>query len=429
MNILVLGGGGREHAIIRKLNEDGARIKELFCAPGNPGTDLLATNILINPSEPREVLGVVERHQIDLVVVGPEDPLDKCIIDILRYKNIAAIGPTVGAAKLETSKFFARDLMTKIGVAQPEYLLIDNEHAAQRWKELRGLPLVLKANGLAAGKGVFVCQTEEEWADGIKAIFRDGKFGKAAEQVLMEEYLEGEELSCFFLCDGTTARFIGAAQDHKRLLNDDEGPNTGGMGAYSPTPLLTADLLAQISGEIVEPVLAEMASNGHPFTGFLYVSIMVVEGQPYVIEFNVRLGDPEAQVILPLMKSSLLDLLIKTTQGKLHEAPEVEFHNQYAVCVVKAAEGYPESYPKNMIITGLDKETDTRLIFQAGTQQQANQVVSSGGRVLGLVGIAETLPQAISEVYEFVDLVSFEKEYYRTDIAQKGIAYLKENNI
>lgn len=428
-NILIIGSGGREHAIGWRLRQDG--VKNLLFLPGNAGTKLIGTNIAgPNISDGPKILAIIKEQLIDLVIIGPEDPLAKNLAGFLRQNDVKVIGPSAEAARLETSKAFARKLMETVGVPQPAAWACLSRKSVEELKQTEGLPLVLKVDGLAAGKGAYVCRTEKEWEEACRDIFIDKKFGPAGEKVLVEECLQGEELSVFAICDDLDYQIIGTAQDHKRLCDGDTGPNTGGMGAYSPTPFSTPEMIEKIERTIIKPILSAMHDYGHPFTGFLYPQIMLVkEGEklePYVIEINVRLGDPETQVILPLLDGNFFDLLWKAATGDLKSA-KVGFNPGYAVTVVKSAAGYPGSYEKGKLITGLNESFGGGEVFQAGTvssEASSDQIYTNGGRVLAVTAAGQTLWRAIKKVYQLVDLVNFEGQHFRTDIGQRGLEEL-----
>jgi len=421
-NVLNVGGGAREHAIGLKLHKDG--VKNLFFCPGNAGTESIGTNVNLDPNDFEALLKFVKESDIHLIVVGPEDPLSKGIVDFFQIHHIPIIGPTVKAAQLETSKVFARNLMARHNIPQPEFFGCRTPHAAQCSQNVLGLPVVLKADGLAAGKGALVCKTEEEWEGAMKTMFIDKKFGAAGDKVLVEKCLEGEELSVFALCDGPDYRILGTAQDHKRLLDNDQGPNTGGMGAYSPTPLATPELMAKVEKSIIGPILQAMVDLGCPYQGFLYVGLMLTADGPMVIEFNARLGDPEAQVILPLIKSSFFNLLYNAAQGQLAQNGLIEFYDAYVVAVVKAAGGYPDKYEKGNVITGLDDpDLQTRIIHAGTKKNETGQIVTNGGRVVDVLGFGATLKEGINDVYRLVDKVHFKDEYFRQDIGQGGLRH------
>ncbi len=423
-NILVIGSGGREHAFVKSLHED-QNVGQIFCAPGNGGTALISTNIGLDISNHQTVIEFAKQNNIDLTIVGPEAPLSEGIVDAFNAEGLRIFGPNKFASQLESSKLFARDVMKEYNIPQPEYYSCNTRDKAERVKEILELPIVLKADGLAAGKGVLVCHTEIEFNDAMKVMYDDAAFGEACNEVSVEKCLIGEELSVFAVCDGNDFVILNSAQDHKRAYDGDLGPNTGGMGAYSPTPLSTPDMISKVSQQIIKPTLDAMVDKGNPFVGFLYAGIMIVNKEPFVIEFNVRMGDPETQVVFPLLKSSLYELLSKATDGKLVEY-NVEISTKTAVTVVLSAEGYPASYPKGMEIHGLEN-MDGDLVFHAGTQKKENgRIVTSGGRVLNVVGFGNNLVSAIQDAYRIVEKVDFSGKFYRKDIGQRGLKYLNE---
>ena len=421
--VLVLGSGGREHALVWAFAKDD-NVSKVYCAPGNGGTSEIAENITVNLANLQEVLRLAQEKKIDFTVVGPETPLAGGIVDTFRKAGLRIFGPDAYGSQLESSKLFARNLMAENKIPQPSFYSCNTREEVESLKDILELPLVLKADGLAAGKGVIVCQKEEEFETALRTIFDDGAFGNAADRVSLERCLYGEELSVFAVCDGENFKILNSAQDHKRAYDGDKGPNTGGMGAYSPTPLSTPKLLSRVGKEIIQPTLNAMIERGHPYTGFLYVGLMIVDGEPYVIEFNVRMGDPETQVVLPLLKSSLFELLWNATEGKLKQA-KVLSSSQTAVTVVMAAEGYPGKYKKGMKIKGLDTIKD-RLVFHAGTRKQNYDIVTSGGRILNAVGFGKDLKSAIDDAYDIVKAVDFSGKYYRKDIGGRGLQYLKK---
>ena len=417
--VLILGSGGREHAFAWSLLKERS-IKKIYCAPGNGGTDLIASNISIDINDPNEVLKFVEKHDIDLTIVGPEKPLKEGIVDIFNNSNRMIFGPTKFAAQLETSKVFSRTLMQKCDVLQPNFNICHNIKEVEKIKEKNGLPLVLKVDGLAAGKGAFVCEKEIEYQDAINDIYKLNKFGDAANKILVEECLIGDELSVFAICDGMDLKIINTAQDHKRVNDGDKGPNTGGMGAYSPTPLSTKKLIENVKDNIYKPVLQKMIELGHPFRGFLYAGIMLVNNKPYVIEFNVRMGDPETQVVLPLLESSLFELLYNTVNNKLLET-KLTVSSKTAVTVVLSSNGYPSYYKKGQVIKIDNKNTSNCIHFHAGTTNNEGVITVNGGRVLNVVGFGNNLKSAIDNTYNEIDNIYFEGMYYRNDIGRKGL--------
>ena len=422
-NVLILGSGGREHALAWAFAKDD-NVDKVYCAPGNGGTSEIAENITVNLINHQEVLRLAKEKIIDLTVVGPEKPLADGIVDIFRKEGLRIWGPDAYGAQLESSKLFARDLMAENNILHPDYYSCNTREEAETLKEILELPLVLKADGLAAGKGVIVCQNEDEFNKALITIFDEGAFGDAADRISLERCLIGEELSVFAVCDGESFKILNTAQDHKRAFDGDKGPNTGGMGAYSPTPFSTSKLLKRVGSEIIQPTLNAMIERGHPYTGFLYTGLMIVDGDPYVIEFNVRMGDPETQVVLPLLKSSLFELLWNATDGKLKQT-KVVISSQTSVTVVMAANGYPEKYEKGMKIKGLDTVKD-RLVFHAGTRREDHDIVTSGGRVLNAVGFGKDLSSAIDDAYDIVKSVHFSGKFYRKDIGLRGIQIYKK---
>lgn len=425
--VLILGGGGREYAIAKRLADEG--VKEVFCLPGNGGTAQFCTNIQdIETIE--DIISFVKENNIDLTIVGSEYWLEQGIADDFFLNDLLIIGPSPEAAQIETSKSFTRNLLREINtVHQPLFRTCVYLECAELAKKEHGLPLVLKANGLANGKGVFVCKTEEEWEEAIQALCRDKVFGKEASQtILVEEYLEGPEISVFVICDTNSHKIIGTAQDYKRIYDKNEGPNTGGMGAYAPSVYATTDLIDHIDKTIISPVLGRMRYDESPFTGFLYAGLMIVKGKPYVIEFNARLGDPETQVILPLITSSFFDLVYKAAQNRLEEA-EISFSNQSAVTIVKAAQGYPADFTKNTRIKNLDSPSDCEIIH-AGTSFKKGLFWLNNPRVLNITGTASTLSEAVELVCNGASQTQhFDGEHFRKDIGQDALQYLHQKNI
>ena len=418
LNVLLIGGGGREHAIANSIFND-EKINKLYCAPGNAGTRDIAKNINIDIMNNSEISDFVDKENINFIIVGPEQPLENGIVDYFENKDVKVFGPCRYSAQLETSKLFARNIMEKYQVPQPAFFECTNEEQILEVRDKIGLPLVLKADGLASGKGVIICKSDSQLEDAIDIMFEKKKFGDASDKISVEECLQGEELSVFAVCDGLNFKFINSAQDHKRIHNNDKGPNTGGMGAYSPTPLFTQELRNKVEKTILIPILEAMNNEGTPFKGFLYIGLMVNENTPYVIEFNVRLGDPEAQVLLPLIKSSLLDMMLDAVDGNL------KYHNiilssDYAVTVVLAADGYPEKYNKNMKIQGLSN-LNNDIVYHAGTKYESGSYYTNGGRVLNVVGVDKDLSIAKDKAYSIIKKIDFKDKYFRTDISDKGI--------
>ena len=413
--LLVIGGGGREHALVWSLAREGRH--ELFCAPGNAGTAALATNIPLDAQDLAALARLARDEGIDLTVVGPEAPLAEGIVDGFQQEGLDIFGPVKAAARLESSKLFARRFMSQLGIPHPDFRAADSPAQARAGVEALGLPIVLKADGLAAGKGVMVCATTAEVDRALETFFTEQAFGPAGLKLSVEECLVGTEMSVFALCDGERAVILGTAQDYKRARDGDEGPNTGGMGAIAPAPLADDALLAEIAATILQPTLAGMRSRGTPYVGFLYAGLMIVEGRPFVIEFNVRLGDPETQVVLPLLDVPLYDLLRQALAGRLPDTVPVK--PGAALCVVLAAEGYPGKYARGNPITHMERLDKGLLVFHAGTSLNGSGgLVSSGGRVLNVAALGESVAVAAGQVYENLPRIEFRGSYYRTDIGR-----------
>ena len=424
LNVLLIGSGGREHAIANSIFDD-KKMNKLFCAPGNAGTRDIAENVILNIMDNNEIYDFVKKQKIDFIIVGPEQPLENGIVDYFKNKDIKVFGPCSYAAQLETSKLFARNIMEEYEIPQPAFFECSNQDQILEIRDKIGLPLVLKADGLAAGKGVIICRNDADLENAIEVMLNQKKFGSASDKISVEECLVGEELSVFAVCDGLNFKFINSAQDHKRIYDNDKGPNTGGMGAYCPAPLFTEELKNKVEKSILIPILQAMNDKGAPFKGFLYIGLMINEGMPYVIEFNVRLGDPEAQVLLPLIESSLFDMMLDSVDGNIKEH-NITLSSDYAVTVVLASKGYPEKYNKNMKIEGLNN-LDNELVFHAGTKYRSGIYYANGGRVLNVVGKDKDLTVAKNKAYSIIKKINFENKYYRTDISDKGIDKLKHD--
>ena len=418
--VLVLGSGGREYAFAWKFLKD-KEVEEVYCAPGNGGTKSLCTNLSLDINNHKQVLEKIIDLGIDLTVVGPEAPLADGIVDYLESNGAKVFGPDQYASQLESSKLFARDIMDEHHIPQPRYKKCSSIQDAIEIKNSWGLPLVIKADGLAAGKGVIICKDERSFDDAMNIMFENPQFGEASRDISVEECLFGEELSIFAVCDGDSYKILNTAQDHKRIFDGDKGPNTGGMGAYSPTPLSTKDIILKTEEKIIKPTLQAMKDRRHPYKGFLYIGIMIVDGDPYVIEFNVRMGDPETQVVIPLLDSSLYSLLDDCIEGRLGSTT-LRISKKTAVTVVLAAEGYPNSYSKGMKINGIENINEG-LVFHAGTDFTDGLLTSIGGRVLNIIGFGDSLIDAIDSTYKAVDKINFEGKYFRKDIGQKGLNY------
>jgi phosphoribosylamine--glycine ligase len=429
LKVLVVGSGGREHAIVWKISQS-SQLEKLFCAPGNAGTSRLATNIPISPDDIDGLLDCVRAKGIDLTVVGPEAPLVNGIVDRFEENDQAVAGPSREAAVLEGSKAFAKDFMKRHSIPSAAYQTFDQmDLAGAALKDNQfDFPVVLKADGLASGKGVFVCATLEESLEALNAIMGERRFGASGDHLIIEEFLEGEEVSFMVFSDGVNILPMVPSQDHKAIYEGDRGPNTGGMGAYSIDEILSDKLRQQILEEVIQPTIRGMSKEGRLYRGILYAGLMITRSGPKVLEFNVRLGDPETQVILPRLKSDLLPILRGIAQGNLKDV-DLEWSAEAAVCVVLAAGGYPGSYEKGKEISGLEMagEEKTTLAFHAGTKLKEEKVVTSGGRVLGVTSLAPTLGAAIIGAYEAVNKIHFEGMYCRRDIASKGIDKSERN--
>ena len=423
MRVLVVGGGAREHALVARLTAD-RDVGEIIAAPGNPGIARLARTVPVDSADPDTVLALAEREQIDLTVVGPELPLSLGIADRFAAERRLLFGPTAAAARLESSKAFAKAFMTRHGVPTARFRTcesVDQALAAVRSGEF-GLPVVLKADGLAAGKAVVIAEDQTSAEQAIADAMRDRKYGAAGDRIVIEECLTGPEISFFLICDGTRAVPIGTAQDHKRIFDEDRGPNTGGMGAFAPSPLVDAALEARIMREIVQPVVDGMAGEHRPFHGFLYVGLMLTPDGPKVIEFNVRLGDPEAQVLLPLIEEPLLPLLVAGAAGRLNQT-SVRLGCECFAGVVLASRGYPESSQSGQPISGIDNAEAIPgvAVYHAGTSRRDGRIVTAGGRVLTVVGRGEDFAEAIRRAYAGVAQISFDGMQFRRDIGRKAL--------
>jgi phosphoribosylamine--glycine ligase len=415
MRILVVGGGGREHALCWRIRQDRPDA-ELFAAPGNGGTEALATSLSLKATDIEGLVGWCREHRPDLVVVGPDDPLAAGLVDVLGEAGIRAFGPTAAAARIEASKAWATDICTAAGVPTPASHVFDGPDAADAFVRERDAVFVVKADGLALGKGVIVPATVEETLAAIDRLGRRKAVGAAGDRLVLQQKLSGPEASVFAICDGSSHQVIGVARDYKRIGDGDEGPNTGGMGAYTPLADVGAETLADIEARIIAPVLAEMRRCGAPFTGFLYAGLMLTAGGPVVIEFNSRMGDPEAQVVLPLLRFDLIEAMDAAIDGRL-AGLALEAPAGAATCVVLASGGYPGSYQTGMPITGIDQTGPDTLVFQAGTRREDDRLVTSGGRVLAITGLGRTVAQATARAYAGADQVEFENAVRRSDIA------------
>ena len=423
MKILVIGSGAREHALAWKLSRE-PDVTGVICAPGNPGIASVARCLPADVTAPTELLAIAESQGVDLTVVGPEVPLSRGVVDVFTAARRAIVGPTKAAAALEWSKAFAKDFMARHRVPTAAFRVCDS--AAAALEAIRrgefAYPLVLKADGLAAGKGVVIAEDRPTAEAVVSAMMVDRRFGDAGDRIVLEEFLVGQEASYFVLADGTSYMPLGSAQDHKRIFDDDLGPNTGGMGAFAPSPLVTPDISRRVCDEIVSPVLAGMEHEGHPYRGFLYVGLMLTADGPKVIEFNVRFGDPEAQVVLPMLDEDLAGLLGQAASGTLPSRP-ARFRHEPHVGVVLAAGGYPDSPESGKPIDGVDaaNEVPGAIVFHAGTSRCDGRLLTGGGRVLTVVGRSNTYRDAIDIAYAAASRIHFDGMQYRRDIGRKAL--------
>ena len=425
MNILLIGSGGREHAIAKKLYES-PDTKKIFCTPGNPGTEKYAVSVVLNTSNHNEILGYCKNNEINLVVIGPEIPLVEGLVDFLNKYNILVFGPKKLAAKLEGSKKFTKEICEKYNIPTAKYKSFNEENLAIDYLKTQNFPIVIKADGLAAGKGVIIAENLNEGIDAIKKNF-SGIFDEAGNKIIIEEFLIGEEVSFFILADENNFIELTSAQDHKRIGLNDTGPNTGGMGAYSPAPIMTEELKKKTIERIIKPTLEAMKKLGCPFTGILYAGLMITNEGPKLIEYNVRFGDPECQVILPRLKTDLLSLIVNCCRNKLSESI-VEWNKNYALTIVMASEGYPGSYKKDQLITGIDsaEKNPNTTIFHAGTKKSGNSIMTNGGRVLSVTCFGKTVKEANLNAINAIKLIKWDNSYYRSDIGWRAIE--RENN-
>ena len=429
MKILLIGSGGREHALAWKILQS-KQCDKLYCAPGNAGISEVAECVDIAAEDQQAILDFCQKEDINFVVIGPEQPLVDGLASMLRQNNIAVFGPDKQAAQLEGSKGFMKDFFKKHNIPTAQYARFTDIEKAKAYIEKQGAPIVLKTDGLAAGKGVIIAQTEEEAIETITEMLSGSAFGDAGTEVVIEEYMEGEEISFFALSDGDTYVPLTSAQDHKRVGDGDTGLNTGGMGAYSPYHNMTDALQDKILSRIIKPTVDGMKADGMPFKGVLYAGLMIVEGEPKIIEYNIRFGDPECQPIMMRLESDLVELLLATDQGKLSEIKDkIKWSDQQTLCIVMAANGYPGSYHKNTEIkntTALSSIPDVRL-FHAGTALKNDKLVNTGGRVLGIVGQGNTIEQAQLKAYEAIKKIDWEEGSYRNDIGWRAVAAQKKN--
>jgi phosphoribosylamine--glycine ligase len=426
MNVLVIGGGGREHALAWKIAAS-SRVERVFVAPGNAGTAADAENVDISPADFSRLIKFARQNNVGLTVVGPELPLVKGIVDAFKDARLRIFGPRAAAAELEGSKVFCKDLLRHADVPTADYQVFRNaDHATTFLKDREDVPVVVKADGLASGKGVFVCATRAEAIEAVKRIGRNKEFGEAGNQIVIEERLDGQEASVLAITDGRTIVTLPPAQDHKRAYDGDSGPNTGGMGAYCPAPIVDDDTLHLIEEHVLVPTVHAMKRSRRPFAGVLYAGLMLTNQGPKVLEYNVRFGDPECQPILMRLESDLVDLLEATVDGRLDELAPLRFDPRPAVCVVMASEGYPGSYERGFPIRGLDeaaKIPDVK-VFHSGTATVDGQVVTGGGRVLAVTALGSTIPAAKLQAYTAVKCIRWKGAWCRKDISDKALSRL-----
>lgn len=423
MKVLVIGSGGREHALVWKLAQS-PRVSALYCAPGNAGIASQAKCLPIAADDLASLKAFVQAEGIDLTVVGPEGPLALGIVDDFRKARLRIFGPTRAAAQIEASKSFAKELLVRHGIPTAKARTFEQLEPALAYVKAQPLPVVVKADGLAQGKGVVVAQTAAQAVQAVTEMLGHGSFGEASRRIVVEEFLDGEELTLMAFTDGKTVAPMVAAQDHKRVGDGDTGPNTGGMGAYAPAPLATPALRQRVLEQVLRPAVEALSKLGSPFQGVLYAGLMVVRGEPYVLEFNARFGDPETQVVLPLLATDLLEVMEAVVEHRLDQI-EVRWKSEAAVCVVLTSAGYPGAYATGAAITGLPGQAEAPssldLVFHAGTKPQAGAVVTAGGRVLGVTGIGTSLREARDRAYRRLTGIHFAGAHYRSDIASRAL--------
>jgi phosphoribosylamine--glycine ligase len=421
MKILVVGSGGREHALVWKLQQSSV-VEEIFCAPGNAGIQSMATCVNIGVNDMAGLADFAEKNGVGLTVVGPEEPLTLGIVDYFTERGLRAFGPSKSAASLEKSKVFTKDLLEKYNIPTGFYKVFSDRDEAVEYIKQHEMPLVVKADGLAAGKGVIIAQSVEEAVDAVDLIMVENAFGDAGSRVVVEEFLEGEEASFLAFTDGKTVLPLPTSQDHKAAYEGDKGPNTGGMGAYSPAPVVTPEIHQQAMDKVMIPTVKAMAAEGCPYKGLLYAGLMIKDGIAKVLEFNVRFGDPECQPLLMRLDNDLVEIMEAVIDEKLSEV-QLRIDERPTVCVVMASGGYPGSYEKGKVIKGLDDaEQEGVVVFHAGTKEKDGDVVTAGGRVLGVTACGANLEETIKMAYESVDKISWDGCYFRRDIGQKALA-------
>lgn len=418
MKVLIVGSGGREHAIAASVAKS-AKVDKLYCAPGNAGIEQIAECVPIGAMEFEKLANFAKEKEIDLTIVGPDDPLVGGLVDVLKAAGLRVFGPDEKAAILEGSKAFSKDLMKKYHIPTAAYETFDDPKAALAYLETADMPIVLKADGLALGKGVLICQNLEEAKAGVKEIMEDKKFGDSGNKIVIEEFMTGREVSVLSFVDGKTIKIMSSAQDHKRAGDGDTGLNTGGMGTFSPSPFYTEEVDDYCKKYIYQATVDAMAAEGRPFQGIIFFGLMLTEKGPRVLEYNARFGDPEAQVVLPRMKNDMIEVVEACIDGTLDQI-DLQFEENAAVCVILASDGYPVSYEKGFVIKGLERFENTNgyYCFHAGTKRNGNDIVTNGGRVLGVTATGDTLQKARANAYEAAKWVAFENKYMRSDIGK-----------
>ena len=421
MRVLVVGGGGREHALVWKVAQS-PKVSKIYCAPGNAGISEQATLVPIKANDLSGLLKFALQEKIDLTVVGPEEPLTKGIVDLFTSNRLSIFGPSKKAAEIEGSKVFAKEMMKKHHIPTASFEVFDDRKEAVGYIRKHGTPIVVKADGLAAGKGVIICKTIEEAIQSVDQIMIEKIFKEAGNRVVIEECLMGEEASFIAFTDGKKILPMASSQDHKAVLNRDQGPNTGGMGAYSPAPVVTEQVHRRIMEEVLKPLIQGMSEEGKPYKGAIYAGVMINDGHPKVLEFNARFGDPETQPVLMRMKGDIIPILEACIKGDLSKW-EIEWDSRAAVCVVMASKGYPGDYERGKAMGGLKEVSQMKdvFVFHAGTTFQDGKVVTNGGRVLGVTGLGKDIPNAIERTYQAVKKISWDGVHYRTDIGQKAL--------
>lgn len=418
MNVLIVGSGGREHAIATSVAKS-KQVDQIYCAPGNAGIAGVAECVDIGAMEFDRLADFAEEKAVDLTIIGMDDPLVGGVVDVFEKRGLRVFGPRKNAAIIEGSKAFSKDLMKKYNIPTAAYENFDSPEAALAYLETAKMPIVLKADGLALGKGVLICNTPEEAKAGVKTLMLDKQFGDAGNQIVIEEFMTGREVSVLCYCDGTHIKPMTSAQDHKRAKDNDEGLNTGGMGTFSPSPFYDAGVQKFCEEKIYQPTMDAMKAEGRDFVGILFVGLMLTADGPKVLEYNARFGDPEAQVVLPRMKNDIIEVMNACIDGKLNEV-DLQFEDNAAVCVVLASDGYPEKYEKGKVITGFEnfENKDGYYVFHAGTKFDGDQIVTNGGRVLGVTATGKDLLEARENAYEATGWISFENKYMRHDIGK-----------